>query len=37
MLIARILAADGASARRTVMALLAVLRDGSTLPRVWLC
>ncbi len=37
MLIARILASDGASARRRVMAALAVLRDGRPLPRVWLC
>jgi urease accessory protein len=37
MLIARILAPDGAPARRVVMAALAVLRDGRPLPRVWLC
>jgi len=37
MLIARILAADGAPARRGVVAALAVLRDGRPLPRVWLC
>ncbi|MSP01470.1 MAG: urease accessory protein UreD [Acetobacteraceae bacterium] len=37
MLIARILAPDGALARRTVMAALAVLRDGRPLPRAWLC
>ena len=37
MLIARILAADGAAARRAVVAALAVLRDGRPLPRVWLC
>ena len=37
MLIARILAQDGASARRNVMAALSVLRDGRPLPRVWLC
>jgi urease accessory protein len=37
MLIARILAPDGAIARRRVMAALAVLRDGRPLPRVWLC
>jgi urease accessory protein len=37
MLIARILASDGASARRSVMAVLSVLRDGRPLPRVWLC
>jgi urease accessory protein len=37
MLIARILASDGASSRRSVMAVLSVLRDGRPLPRVWLC
>ena len=37
MLIARILAPDGASSRRSVMAALSVLRDGRPLPRVWLC
>ena len=37
MLIARILAPEGAIARRLVMAALAVLRDGRPLPRVWLC
>jgi urease accessory protein len=37
MLIARILAPDGASSRREVMAALSVLRDGRPLPRVWLC
>jgi urease accessory protein len=37
MLIARILAGDGAAARRAVVAVLAVLRDGRPLPRVWLC
>ena len=37
MLIARILAPDGASSRRAVMAALSVLRDGRPLPRVWLC
>jgi urease accessory protein len=37
MLVARILAPDGATARRNVMAALAVLRDGRPLPRVWLC
>jgi len=37
MLIARILADDGAAARRAVVAALAVLRDGRPLPRVWLC
>jgi urease accessory protein len=37
MLIGRILARDSASARRAVVAALAVLRDGRPLPRVWLC
>jgi urease accessory protein len=37
MLIARILAHDGASARRSMVAALSVLRDGRPLPRVWLC
>jgi urease accessory protein len=37
LLIVRILAADGASSRRSVMAVLAVLRDGRPLPRAWLC
>ncbi len=37
LLIARILAADGAASRRAVTAVLAVLRDGRPLPRVWLC
>jgi len=37
MLIARILGADGAAARRDVLAVLAVLRDGRPMPRVWLC
>jgi urease accessory protein len=37
MLIARILAVDGAAVRRAVVAALAVLRDGRPLPRVWLC
>jgi urease accessory protein len=37
MLITRILAGDGAVARRAVVAALAVLRDGRPLPRVWLC
>jgi urease accessory protein len=37
MLIARMLARDGAAARRGIMAALAVLRDGRPLPRVWLC
>jgi urease accessory protein len=37
MLIARILAADGAAARRGVVAVLPALRGGRPLPRVWLC
>jgi urease accessory protein len=37
MLIARIVAPDGATSRREVMAVLSVLRDGRPLPRVWLC
>jgi urease accessory protein len=37
MLLARILADDGAGARRAVVAALAVLRDARPLPRVWLC
>ncbi len=37
MLIARIVAADGASLRAAVVRGLNVLRDGRTLPRVWLC
>jgi urease accessory protein len=37
MLIARILAADGASARRIVVTALSVLRGGRPMPRVWLC
>lgn len=37
MLVARILAPDSASARRLVVAALAVLRDGRPLPRAWLC
>jgi urease accessory protein len=37
MLIARMLAADGASLRRSVIAALNVLRCGRPLPRVWLC
>ena len=37
MLIARILADDGAAVRRAVVGALAVLRDGRPLPRVWLC
>jgi len=37
MLIARILGADSASVRGTVVAVLAILRDARPLPRVWLC
>jgi urease accessory protein len=37
MLIARILAADGASLRKIVVAALNVLRAGRPLPRVWNC
>ena len=37
MLIARIIAADGATGRALVLAVLAVLRDGRPLPRVWAC
>jgi urease accessory protein len=37
MLIARMLAADGAALRATVAGALQVLRNGRALPRVWLC
>jgi urease accessory protein len=37
MLMTRILADNGAAARRAIEAALAVLRDGRPLPRVWLC
>jgi urease accessory protein len=37
MLIARVLAADGAGLRASVVAILNVLRGGRPLPRVWLC
>ncbi len=37
MLIARILGPDSAAVRRTVIAVLAVLRGSRPLPRVWLC
>jgi urease accessory protein len=37
MLVARVVAADGACLRRAVVAGLNVLRDGRPLPRVWLC
>ncbi|WP_428531124.1 urease accessory protein UreD [Rhodopila sp.] len=37
MLVARILGADSASVRATVIAVLATLRDDRPLPRVWFC
>jgi urease accessory protein len=37
MLVARILAADGATLRQSVIAVLDVLRGGRSLPRVWMC
>ena len=37
LLIARIVAADGACARAAIVAGLAALRDGRPLPRVWSC
>ena len=37
MLIARMLATDGATLRGGVIDALRVLRDGRPLPRVWLC
>ena len=37
MLVARLVTADSAAARRTVMAALSVLRDGRPLPRAWSC
>ncbi len=37
MLVARMLAADGATLRASLIAALAVLRDARPLPRVWLC
>jgi urease accessory protein len=37
MLVARILGADSAGVRRTVVAVLSVLRENRPLPRVWLC
>ncbi len=37
LLIARVLAADGASLRAAVMAILQILRSGRPLPRVWHC
>jgi urease accessory protein len=37
MLLARIVAADGAALRNAVVAGLQTLRDGRSLPRVWMC
>jgi len=37
MLIARLVARDGAALRNTVIAGLAALRAGRALPRVWMC
>ncbi len=37
LLVARIVASDGACARAAIVAGLAVLRDGRPLPRVWSC
>jgi urease accessory protein UreH len=37
MLVARMLAADGAALRMAVTDVLRVLRTGRPLPRVWLC
>jgi urease accessory protein len=37
MLVGRIVAADGASLRATIMAGLTCLRGGRPLPRMWLC
>jgi urease accessory protein len=37
MLVARVLGQDSASVRRTVVAMLGVLRESRPLPRVWLC
>lgn len=37
MLVGRVVAADGARLRQTVIAGLAALRDGRALPRVWNC
>ena len=37
MLLTRILAPDSASLRKVVATVLAVLRDGRALPRVWNC
>jgi urease accessory protein len=37
MLVARILAENNASLRQSVVEVLAVLRGGRALPRVWMC
>jgi urease accessory protein len=37
MLVARLIGPDAALVRRDVLAVLAVLRDGRPMPRVWLC
>jgi len=37
MLVARVLGADSASVRATVIAALKTLREDRPLPRVWLC
>ena len=37
LLLARIVAPSGAALRRAVVAGLNILRDGRTLPRVWMC
>ncbi|MSO80707.1 MAG: urease accessory protein [Alphaproteobacteria bacterium] len=37
ILVARLLEPDGAALRHDMMLLLACLRDGALLPRVWLC
>lgn len=37
LLLARVVAPDGATLRKAVTAGLNILRDGRTLPRVWLC
>jgi urease accessory protein len=37
LLVARIVAADGAAARAAVIAGVQCLREGRPLPRVWMC
>jgi urease accessory protein len=37
LLLARILGPDSDTVRRTVVAVLSVLREDRPLPRVWLC